>query len=678
MRLIHPALAHPLRQKLLLPVLLIAALALPASAPAAAEPSPHPAAGGPSDPHEVEAFVDGFFNREDIKPSLAGAVVAVVQGDEPLLVKGYGYADTERRTPVDPERTLFRIASITKTFTATAVMQLAEQGKVDLDRDIAGYLGGLTIPNRTGSPLTLKHLMTHTSGFDRTEAAEDEGAPNDTYPLEQYVKDHLPTVVRKPGEAYRYDNYAYDLLGYIVQNVAGEPFEEVVQDRILTPLGMKSSYLVLTPAIQSRLATPYDGDGGPLPLYSTYPNNSPDGGLMTTGADMTRFMVAELNGGKLGSSSILSERSLKRMQELSVSIHPDIPGVGYGFESSYPELSNGQYVIDKGGAATGYQSHLWLLPERRTGLFIALNSARNARTIQRQLFEAFMNRYYPAAENGKTDAPADPVRQTADQLARLEGIYRDLRMPMWHYEVEAVDGGLIVTDFYGVHRLTQEKELLFADGEGRKAAFKEDDQGRIAYFYYNKSDSWAERLPEPQRYDDVPPDHPYAKYIYYVRQQGLLEKEDGRYFKPEQPITRAQFVGQLMALADVPYSEEPVAFADAAGSPYAAEIETALEFGLVSGTPKGTFEPERAITRQEAAVILARALQLQFGAAGMPTQSAKLAGVTDAWARKAVETIVARGYYGPEVAKDDDGAVDYRSRKPMLRQEAAAMLYRFP
>lgn len=631
---------------------------------------------GPQDAHEVETFMDDFFKREDIKKTLAGAVVTVVQGDKRLLAKGYGFSDKKRREPVDPDKTLFRLASISKTFTATAVMQLAEENKIDLDSDIGMYLKAMTIPNRTGGPLTLKHLMTHSSGFDRTEADTDEGDPQEVYPLETFIKDNIPTVVRKPGEAFRYDNYAFDLMGYIVQNVAGKPFENAVEDRIFKPLGMRNSYFALTPDIEKRLATPYDGEGKPLPQYATLPNNSPDGGLISTGSDMARFMIAELNNGQEGRTSILKKESLQEMQRLGFSIHPDIPGVGYGFESSYPDLASGEYVIDKSGASSGFQSHFWLLPDRKTGLFIALNSVQNARTLQRELFRSFMDHYFPRSHQAESLEPA--IRQSKEQLARLEGNYRDLRIPMWHYSISAEDGGITVTDAYGVHRLTPLKELLFVDGEGRKAAFKENERGDIVYFSYNKADSWSEKLPEAKRFIDVPEDHHYAKFIEYVQQQGMLAKEDNQRFFPDQPITRAQFIGQLMALSGLPLSESPAAFRDSADSPYAAEIQTALEMGLVNGTKERRFEPDRFITRQEAAVIMSRALLLQFGSAGAAAQTAELMSGTDPWALAGVETVVARGYFGPEVARNENEKVDYRPKQPMLRQEAAAMFYHFP
>lgn len=631
------------------------------------------AALGPSDPQEVDAFMDSFFARPEVKAALAGASVVIVNDGKVLLNKGYGYANVETKKPIDQSHTLFRLASISKTFTAMAVMQLAEQGKLDLDLDVNGYLKGMKIANRTGSPLTARDLMTHTSGFDFTDIPEDEGDPDGpVYRLDTFVADHMPTVIRKPGEAFRYDNYGYNLLGYLVECVSGQKFEDYIQKHIFKPLGMDNSRFVYTSELAAKLATPYDASGEPIAQYTTYPYNSPDGGLMSTSGDMARFMLAELNGGKLDNQAVLQEKTMQAMEQYSVSIHPDIPGVGYGFESSFPNFNNGQFVIDKSGAGSGFQSQQWLLPKQKTGLFIALNSAKDARKMRSLLFQSFMDHYFPKP----ITSPTSYMNTLKSELQYLEGTYSDLRLPAWHYEVEATNGGLLVTDAYGVHELKQLKDLLFIDDTGRLAAFKKDDKGRIAYFEYNKADSWSERLPDVKLYADVPLDSPYAKDIRYLRQQGLLEREDPRNFNPEQSITRAQFIGWLIPTFGIKLSEEPIMFKDTMNSPYAAEIQTALEGGVVTGMPKGTFEPNRSITREEAAVILSRLLQLGLGI--MPSAEVQLKGQTDAWALDGVQHIVASGYYGPEVTPDADGAFDYRSKQPMLRQEAAAMIHRYP
>lgn len=360
--------------------------------PVAVNAAPAVPSLGPSDPKEVSSFIDGFFKRPEVKSMLTGAIVTVVKDDKVLLNRGYGFADLERKIEVDPDRTVFRVASISKTFTATAIMQLAEQNKVDLDKDIGSYLNGFVIPNKTGVPLTLKNLMTHTTGFDYT----DIRTTRDKYSLQDYVKENVPTVIRKPGEAFRYDNYAYSLMGDIVENMTGKPFEKYVADHIFQPLGMKNSSFVITPTITKQLAISYDAANRPIPPYNEAPENSPEGGMFSTGSDMAQFMLAQLNGGKAGDSGILQEQSVQEMQKYSVAIHPDLPGIGYGFESSYPSNNNGQYVVDKAGDLPGFHADFWLLPEHKTGLFIVLNSDRSG--IRQMLYQSFMDHYFPQSK----------------------------------------------------------------------------------------------------------------------------------------------------------------------------------------------------------------------------------------------------------------------------------------
>nr|WP_242069438.1 serine hydrolase [Paenibacillus dendritiformis] len=178
---------------------------------------------------DVEAFADEFFARRDVKAlGVPGALFVVVKDGKVLLQKGYGYADAEKKVPVDPEKTLFRIASVSKVFTAAAVMQLVEQGKIELHRDVQHYLGDIQMKNDIGSPVTMEHLLTHTTGFDVVDPPVGDSISYDLaseVKLEDYVKKWMPAVTRTPGEVYKYDNMASMLQGYIVQQVAGVPFK---------------------------------------------------------------------------------------------------------------------------------------------------------------------------------------------------------------------------------------------------------------------------------------------------------------------------------------------------------------------------------------------------------------------------------------------------------------------
>ncbi|MED1861281.1 serine hydrolase domain-containing protein [Brevibacillus reuszeri] len=162
------------------------------------------AARGPMEPKEVEAFADRFFEREDIRQFQApGAAVVVVRDGKVVLQKGYGYADIAKKTPVDPEKTVFRLGSIAKSVTATAVMQLVEAKKIDLHKDIQNYMGDIPINNAFDEPLTMHHLLTHTTGYDFTEPklGDINGDLSKVTPLKEYVAKNMPTVIRNPGES---------------------------------------------------------------------------------------------------------------------------------------------------------------------------------------------------------------------------------------------------------------------------------------------------------------------------------------------------------------------------------------------------------------------------------------------------------------------------------------------
>ncbi|MGO4696742.1 serine hydrolase [Paenibacillus sp. 2TAB26] len=622
-------------------------------------------ATGPKDAKEVEAFVDEFFKRPEVASSLAGSAVVVVGNDKVLLNKGYGYADVESKKPVDPDKTMFRIASISKVFTATAVMQLVEEGKIDLDQDVSPYLKGVTIPNKTGSKLTMRHLLTHTTGFDKTDVLTAPDATRKDYPLEQYIKENLPTIVRKPGAAYRYDNLAFNYQGLIVQNVTGKPFEQVIDEQIFHPLQMTNSDFRMTDKVLENLATGYNQLKEPWPQYQLTPTIAPDGGMFATGTDMSKFMLAQLNGGKLGENRILQENTVKEMQRVQVGIHSEIPNMALGFEMFFQEHFNGETVIGKGGDLEGYHSWMWLLPEQKVGGFVVTNS--DASDIREQLFAAFMDHYYP-----KTEKERPAIALTKAQLARFEGSYQYLRAPLVYYKVKAEDGYLSVAGPNSTRKLKPVGELLFQDEDGKLGAFKRDEAGNISYFYYLLIDAWCERITPSPNYSDVPRNHPYADDIYTLRDLGGVLNQTSTLFEPEGNTTRAQFAAQIVRLAGITKSHQSSKFTDLKAHPYESEIQTLLEIHVLSGTSAQRFEPDRTITREEAAVIIYRLSRFL----GFPPIPAKLSGKTSAWAEEAVQFIVGARLYGPEIKTTDKGT-DFRSRDPLLNKEAAVILNRF-
>ncbi|GGF98057.1 hypothetical protein GCM10010912_48490 [Paenibacillus albidus] len=614
----------------------------------------------------MEAFADRFFSQPQIQKQLTGAAVVLVKEDRVLFQKGYGYADLAKKTPVDPGKTVFRVASISKSFTATAVMQLAEQGKIDLNGEVGAYLGNLKIPNQTNQRLTMDHLLTHTTGFDYSDPPSSVNRGSNIA-LSTFVEQYVPNIVRNPGEAYRYDNYAFNLQGYIIEKISGQPFSRYISQHILEPLGMNSSSFSITPEQRAFLATAYTASKEAIPEYGSVPSESPDGGMLSTGGDIAKFMIAHLNGGSAGGARILQEQTVRKMQETRHSIHPGMQGEAYGFETFYQNSYNGQSVIGKAGDLPGYHSWMWLMPEHKIGGFIVVNG--DGADVKEAFFKAFMDHFYP-----KTTVAKSQVKTSSLDLGRLAGIYTDLRIPLWTFRVTIPgDGQLEIKDIGGTHKLREIEPLLFEDELGNKAGFKANASGEIAYLYYNKVDSWAQKRPLPERFSDVDDAQPYGEYIYGVKQLGWLEPAaDGR-FEPEKPITRAEFIVQVMRGTGITPSKQSPTFSDKVDSSFSGLVQSAMDMGFVQGRgrPEQLLDLNEPITRQEAAMLIWRmAARLQ----GPVKAQAQLAGETDKWAEESVKYVVSHTLYGPEIVPDRSGAVNYQSKRPMLRQEAAALL----
>src|SRR5690242_2540951 len=188
---------------------------------------------------DVGAFLDGFLPMQLEREDIAGAVVVIVKDGQILFAKGYGFSDSAKRKPVSVENTMFRPGSVSKLFTWTSVMQLVEQGKLDLDKDVNEYID-FKIPEAFGKPITLKNLLTHTPGFE--EQVKDLITNKvETPNLGNYLKTHIPGRIFPPGTVPAYSNYGAALAGYIVERVSGEPFDQYVENHIFKPLGMTHS-----------------------------------------------------------------------------------------------------------------------------------------------------------------------------------------------------------------------------------------------------------------------------------------------------------------------------------------------------------------------------------------------------------------------------------------------------
>jgi CubicO group peptidase (beta-lactamase class C family) len=400
-------------------MILVSGLTPVYAAPAASvTPAPLPQ----MDPAEVEPFFDGLLAAQMEIHRIPGAVVAVVQNGEVILAKGYGYADLESRTLVTPDHTLFRPGSITKLFVWTAVMQLVEQGRLDLNADVNSYLSDFQIPATFPEPITLAHLMAHTPGFEEIGLGTFVRTAEEVPTLPQFLTNNIPARVRPPGQLSAYSNYGTALAGYIVGEVAGVPFEQYVAENIFAPLQMTQSTLrqPLPEALAADMATGYLYSGGRnQPRGFEFVPPAPAGSMSASATDLARFMIAHLQLGRLGDARILQEETAQRMQRQHFTHDPRVNGFAHGFIES---TLNGRRTIGHGGDTIYFHSGLLLLPEEQTGLYVSYNNSVGALAAMNTQ-RAFMDHYFPAPPPAET-APAPDF---AAQAARVTGSYLPAR-----------------------------------------------------------------------------------------------------------------------------------------------------------------------------------------------------------------------------------------------------------
>lgn len=368
---------------------------------------------------DLETWMSGFMPQALRKAQVPGAVIVIVKDGQLLFSKGYGHADAAGKIPVDPNRTVFRPGSISKLFAATAVMQLVEAGKLNLDEDINTYLD-FKIPDRFGAPIRLRHLLSHSAGFEDVLKDLVTFDPAQAQSLEHYVKGHVPARLYPPGEIPGYSNYGIALAGYIVQRTSGEPFETYVEHNIFRPLGMGSSTFrqPLPSPLKPHMAKGYAGTAsdGIVPFEIFGP--MPAGGLSSTGSDMARFMVANLQNGRFGHSLILQPATLRQMHARNFAPFAQLNGLGLGF---WQHDRNGRRIVGHDGGTPGFRSNVRLFVDEGVGLFMSFNGTGKdggVFTLRSGFLDEFTDRYLPSPRISK------PTIATAAEHGRMaEGLY---------------------------------------------------------------------------------------------------------------------------------------------------------------------------------------------------------------------------------------------------------------
>lgn len=467
-----------------------AAIAALPAAPAAAQ-----------DTVDVEQILTETLDAHGIP---GGAVTVVSGGTTATHVAGI--ADLEAGTPIDPERTRFPIDSVSKTFTATAVMTLVDEGVLDLDTDVNEYLDRVEVEDAyPGQPITLRHLLTHTSGFEEDIIGIFADLEGDGDGLEAALLDRLPDRVRPPGEIVAYSNHGSALAGLVAADAADVDFDDLLIDRVLEPLGMGDTDVLTgdSPASPATAATTYIvEDGEPTayerpgePLY-------PAGGLRSTAADMGRYMQFHLGDGE----PLLSAASAAELHGTQFQQDPRLPGFALALYETYHGATR---TLAHGGDGPGSHSFMLLVPDRDLGVYVVVNgdAADGAATAAveeaaRAVVDGLLGE--AAEADGPTGAAAPGTA-----IEAVAGTYRSSRMNFSDYSslfltfgapvtVEVAEDGALTTTGLSADPDVEEQHWvpvdtgLYQERDGtRLIAFGEYDGAPMLY----QGGAAFERLP---------------------------------------------------------------------------------------------------------------------------------------------------------------------------------------
>ncbi len=477
-------------------LLVVMTLALAAPLGALQEQGDPPLSDGPTDPTELEAFVDGLMRVLLEEHHTAGAVVSVVRDGQILFAKGYGYADWEARRGVDPATTLFRIGSVSKLFTWTSVMQMVEQGLLDLDVDINEYLD-FEIPEAFERPVTLADIMAHAGGFEDYVIELFGNDAEDVRPLGELLREQIPARVRPPGDLSSYSNHATGMAAYMVERASGTGWIELTEGGILEPLGMEFTTFrqPLPDHLAPHMSKGYSYAAGSFQEEDfEYLPLAPVGAAAASGLDMARFMIGHLQLGTFDGGRFLDEGTARRMQTVHHRMAPGVNGMAHGFMEM---TRNGQRVIGHGGDTFWFHSALALFPDHGLGVFVSFNSEEGGAATG-PFIDAFVDRYFPVEE-----VIATPPEDFAERADRFTGEYRANRFSHTTIAKLAATAAVTVsaTEDGTLRALSSEwvevAPLTFRERHGDEMLlFREDGAGDITNFFVGSVPIVAfERLP---------------------------------------------------------------------------------------------------------------------------------------------------------------------------------------
>lgn len=328
-----------------------------------------------------ESQIDAFIQARMDALSIPGAALAVVQDGEIVHLKGYGIANGGGDSVIP--QTPFLLASLTKSMTAVAVLQLVEANLIDLNAPIQHYLPWF-MPD---TPITVRQLLNQTSGLDEAQGYSRNLFPNDPDALEKSIRQLAATDLNHPpGTTFEYSNSNYDVLGLLVETVSGEPYGVYIQNNLFDPLQMRQSYSSLSDARAGGMSSSYyPFFGRPIAFDGMLPYSratQPSAGLIGSVEDMAHYLQFHLNNGRFGNTQLLTPASMTLLHEAPVSTNPDTTeaahyAMGWAvwpFSDAAPAEAEPPIALSHGGQWLGVNHIMLLIPEKSFGMVLLLNS----------------------------------------------------------------------------------------------------------------------------------------------------------------------------------------------------------------------------------------------------------------------------------------------------------------
>ncbi len=468
---------------------------------------------------ELTLKLDETTRRYMEEHHLPGAVIVLVRDGKTIFKRGYGLANVENGTAVDPDKTLFRIGSISKALTLLTLTRLADDGRVHLDDDVASYFEGIENPYSFEEPVRIRDLLTHTTGFDQIGIGRQIGDWDSSLEERKAARPGLSEFLRAgnlrrvspPGQYFRYDTYGTSLAGAILEKVTGLPYAAAMKQELFNPVGMSDSFVEVDADRRDDLALGYgfvDGKYEPQPyeVYVTLPASSID----ATAADMGRLLEVLTGGGASSKGRFFSQVTADAVLAPQFRPHPDFVGVTHGLRESYsgsrrPEVP--VRSVEHGGDMLGYNAGLVIVPELSLGLFFATNRSGEAGgshvRIGRPILETVIDTLYegPGLELGPLPSP-QPDLDLSEYLGDYYyGVFchscssEEYHQGGWRrgnpQAVTASDGALMISEkLY----LPQGGDVFVrSDGE-KRVFFGRDSHGQVSFFVYSSSADTFERM----------------------------------------------------------------------------------------------------------------------------------------------------------------------------------------